>query len=345
MAYSRYSAVNPTAVVGIKQLGILSAKPPRNPKWQLIFEAFSPFLWALTAIALFSTAIALYLIHLFSRSEERITFGNALFICTTPLFQEPFDVKNPSYHSIFLLSLWLFISTLVISFYTGALLSLEMAPPYSEKPINTAEDLLQSGRLWMTGTGSHFNNVFDVIKPELKKQFKPLHKKLSVFDGYEMILESPQKYTRIMDKAKSTTEALRFFLGPKGINPLYISKQTLNFDIDSWLVRKICPFRKELTLRLVRIRDVGLQDHYKKKAYFSIKTKVLNFGKKYSPKGSPELQLSHFLKMVMAPSLGLPLSMLAFVVELIIFKIRRPRKISIQQVNLYLEGTSKEGYS
>ena len=320
-SYSRYGAVNPTAVVNMKEIGILSAKPHKDPRWQSIFEAFTPLLWLLTALAVMATAIALYIIHYFSQSEEPISFASAVFICVVPLFMEPFDVKKPSYYSIFLLSIWLLMSTLVLSFYTGALTSLIMAPPFSQKPIDTTEDLLQSGRLWMTDTGSHFDSVFDVIKPQLKKQFYPLQKKLSIFGGYEMILQSPEKYTRIMDKAKLTSEALEFYLEPEGINPLYMSKQTLNFDIGSWQVRKICPWRKDLTLQLVRIRDVGLQEYYKRKAFFNLKSKMLAFGKEYGNGRVTQLQLSHFIKMVITPSLGYILGLFVFIIELIISKI------------------------
>ena len=133
--------------------------------WQSIFEAFTLYLWIATLISGVAVGLTYYWIEKMGPERDFLSIGEAIFIPFQTLLIEAVDVRVPSCSVIIVLGVWMSMSTLIIGFYCGNITALALVPSYVEKPIDSMEDLLKSGKKWLSREGSYNVNRFPETKP------------------------------------------------------------------------------------------------------------------------------------------------------------------------------------
>ena len=111
------------------------------------------------------------------------------------------------------------MTTILIGFYTGEILSLTMSPLQSEKPIDLAEDLVRSGKLWITKKGTITSRGLELY-PELQKTKVYGTSKASLEDDLSKILEKPDTYIKAKNIRRSMLQAIRHMLEPERGKPI-----------------------------------------------------------------------------------------------------------------------------
>ena len=106
------------------------------------------------------------------------------------------------------------MSILILGFYTGSLTSLILAPPFSEKPIDSADDLFRSGRTWMTFSGSLYARSLDSF-PELQDRYRAIPNDPNSFTLYSKMLDKPRQLTALGDVQNDIIVAFRYYLDPE----------------------------------------------------------------------------------------------------------------------------------
>ena len=151
ITYARFNVVRETAVINREESCLVSTKPLKTPRWTAVFNAFPPIIWFLTFLSAIATGITLYIVQiLFTNGRNLTSFAKSISIPFQTLCTEPFVVNTPRLTTIIVLSGWMLGSVTLVGFYCGELTSLTLTPPYNEKPIDTAKDLIQSHRYWIT---------------------------------------------------------------------------------------------------------------------------------------------------------------------------------------------------
>ena len=225
---NRLAYVQPTPIVSQVSHRLLLAKPPLMLRWQVIFEAFTLKLWAATFFSIIALGFSLYIIQKFNEKEEKISMGKAIFVPFQTLCIESVNVRRPSCSKIILLGVWMSMSTLIIGFYCGNVTSLALGPGFKEKPIDTKDELLKSGKRWIIR-----ENYMREIHPELQHIRKNVDAtKTSVTYYLDMVKEYPNKFVYAINMNLNTVSAIKYYLERDGKNPFYFSTQILD-SVDS----------------------------------------------------------------------------------------------------------------
>ena len=156
---SRFRAVNPTYVQEFAVQVLTSIKPKRTPMWQRVFEALTPLVWACTVATVGLVGLSFYLIYLLDTKRNSVSIMYALGVAFKILCQEGISHKYPSSGAIITLSSWMLASTLIVSFYIGAMQSIILVPGYATKPISTLEDFGESSQVMKVRSGAVISNI------------------------------------------------------------------------------------------------------------------------------------------------------------------------------------------
>ena len=315
ISHDRFRFVDPTAILDRKEIGLLSAKPISNSlRWTIMFEAFTLIVWIGTVLSGLFTGLVLYLIKMYSPEDSHISLSEAVVLPFIVLSSEPIVVNKPSSGTILILSVWLLMSFLVVSFYSGSITSLTLTPAYTEEPINTATDLSKSGRYWWVKKGSGNDIAFENF-PELYP-FK-LHWKVNetMFDVLSLIKSEPDKYVLLNDLTSTPLQAIQYFYEEDGRNPFHFSHKIYATFLNTWLVRKTCPFTEELTLSLMKLIESGLDKYYKRKHFRKQRKNVEKFGKNVVDKPAIKITIKHFWNMIIVFIFGYASAIVVFIAE------------------------------
>ena len=250
-----------------------AAKPVIAPAWQRIFDAFTPIVWGLTVAFTVLIGISFYFIYRFDTQHNSIAMDYALGVAFKVLCQEGISHKYPKAGAIILLGIWMLGSTLIVTFYIGAMQSLILVPGLATKPIDTLEELSANTDVvlqirWGYGT------VVIYPYPDLMKRNNPIsdYKDLMI-----SLLENPNTIT-IRDRTAVIAQSIFEQLEPIGKNPYYYSRNTLLFTINTWIVRKDCPFQNDFTKVLMEAQEFGFVTYYTKKMSMFYRKRVSKYG-------------------------------------------------------------------
>ena len=250
--------------------------------------------------------------------EENLTFTENLYIPLLILCFQPMSLYTPRCPTIILLSAWMLMSILLVGFYTGQITSVTLSPPFSEKPINSIADLMNTGKYWLVSEGTIYAKAYEAY-PQLKKTLVYIDHHDNV-TNLEQILKEPHTYTKPDNWNLPIYEAIRHILEPDGRNPFYFGKDTIMIYFNSWIVGKNCPFTKDMALAILRVQESGLYTYYKRKLFTREKEKIKKYGKLYVDRPSINITLSHFFRMAEVFSFRYLMGIVIFILELLAFK-------------------------
>ena len=77
---SRFKAVRPTAIIAVEKVVIVSTKPSKLPRWQVIFEAFPLVIWSLIFASASVIGIIIYVIIKYDQTDENIPLKETLIL-------------------------------------------------------------------------------------------------------------------------------------------------------------------------------------------------------------------------------------------------------------------------
>ena len=317
---ARYAAINPTALIRMEEIALVSAKPAKAARWQSVYEAFTLNLWMLSLVSLVLTGTALYVTRRLSDNKKDFTWGESVFIPFRTLCFEPVKIKQPGCPTILILWVWMLMTVQLIGFYTGSLTSLTMTPVFTGKTIDSGEDLALSGKKWIAKLGSITYKALERY-PELDETRVFISPKYPLKYSLHWVLDEPLTMTRLLDTQKPLIQAIKYNLEATGRNPIYIGKDILMIFINTWIVTKTCPYSEAVAMSILQFHQCGLSIHYNRKMFRREKSKVEEFGERVVIKSTVGITLPNFLKMSMVFSFGYVLACLSFLFELCVYKV------------------------
>ena len=313
----RFDVVNPTAVLEIEGHAIVSARPQKSPRWQAIFEAFNLKTWFFIVLALIVTGVLLRISLCMNEQSGRISIIECLFIPFKIICVEPVSIKTPSFSTILILTFWLQMSFILLTFYTGSLTSLVTSPPHTEKPIDSAEDLLKSGKIWLSMAGNANYEALDhYIESGLNKINYPNQ---SVDSRIQMVLENNQ-YTFLVSKTSPMLKSFQLVF-ENDQNPIYVGKNVVMFLVNTWVVSKFCPFIEDLSVSILKIQETGLFGEYENIYNFHQRYEGEKFRKYVIKSEKISISFAHFQKIGIVFLLAYLVAFVIFISEFFLYCI------------------------
>ena len=304
----RFAVVNPTYLQEYETIILLSSKPKRAPVWQRVFEAFTPGAWACTVVSLFIVGISFYLSYRLDTQRDSISMFYALGVAFKILCQEDISHKYPSAGAILILGFWMLSSTLIVSFYIGAMQSIILMPGFTTKPIDTFEDLADSNQILKVRPGTPYT-------ADIKSK---RHLKENVEFTYNIQLDHiPQGYVLLQNRNGLTPTAILELLEPIKKNPYHFGKEPVGLKINTWIVRKDCPFQKDIAILMMKSYEFGFYQAYKKKMALLSRERVLKYGDMMTDTDAPlvEINLPYFMALCRVILFGYVIAVAVFIGE------------------------------
>ena len=315
---NRFTVVNPTAVLDMEEHAIVSARPKKSPRWQAVLEAFDLQTWFLLLLSLIVTGFLLYTSLHLNTQHRRLTLMECLFKPFKILLVEPVCIETPSVSTIIVLTFWLQMTFILVTFYTGSLTSLVTSPPYTEKPVESAEDLLKTGKIWLSLVG---NANYEALDPYRDRGLKKIDFWDQSIDNRLYLVLEDNKYSFLIPKNIGLLQSLELIF-ENDENPMYVGKDTIMFLMNTWIVNKNCPFAEDLTMAILKIGETGLYEKYKSIYNFHQRNEGEKF-KKYAIKGKKiSISLVHFQKIVIVFLFGYLVAFVVFVTEIFIRNVK-----------------------
>ena len=122
-------------------------------------------------------------------------------------------------------------------------------------------------------------------------------------------------------------------LEPLQKNPFFFSTTPIQLYINTWIVRKDCPFRNDITKVMMETHEFGFYNHYKRKMALIYKNRVSKYGDMMA--GVDEqpilIDLPYFLALcrIIVP-IGMISAFLVFIAEIIPSLRKRAKTVFVR---------------
>ncbi|KAG7163307.1 Glutamate receptor ionotropic, delta-2-like 12 [Homarus americanus] len=298
--------------------------PPPVPQWRGLSYSFTATVWLaiILTIVLVTVLLTVCLLLVPDQQDPSMVF---LLIISGAARQ---GVKHNLWASWTRLWVgwWWLACVIITTAYTSNLVAFLTVPVYPTR-IETVEQLAASGlRLCMQDYGSFVPDTLKVSKdPSLFKLGNNLDLFPYAYLQYDVGFNWVTNGTHALVE---TYSYLAYLVGLYGITPnTYIMKETVYPGYLSWILRRNCPYTTRLAEVLTRLLEAGLVD----RLYFDHMEKSQGSGthgyNRHKVSGGSGLQVGQMLGAFMLWGLGLALSVVVLLLELLATWNNPPRNV------------------
>ncbi|KAL7638067.1 UNVERIFIED_CONTAM: hypothetical protein RMT77_011692 [Armadillidium vulgare] len=290
--------------------------PGPTPVWKKIFMPFSLSMWIFLLITIIVLIpITFFFMKFGFRCETTSRLSTSFLLVIGIMFRQNVNVTNRSIWYLLYLTVWLIGSLVIMSAYSGNLISFMTFPRY-QKRIETVKELVNSNK--RTGIQYYGAPIKEYLLDSPIEVHRILGKKLDYFPNTDLGM------ARMMELVKSnhmvyinTYVYLLYVQNFYNISEeTYILKEPFSTSYVSFYFKKKSPLTHPISTKLNRLVETGI--------YSKIYEKHLNrlfFNNRRSFKQNnsrQKLQIAHLQTAFYALFLGYFISMVIFIIEIII---------------------------
>ena len=253
-------------------MGFVAPLPKELPKYEAIFKPFSGYVWILLFTCLvLSGPVYSAILKISDKLETSV--GDSFLYCLSLLLKNTTKDKLnlPQFVSsqLFLVS-WLVFCIIISAAYTGNLISF-MTYPGMENPINTAQDILDSGyEIENYDYGGVDHAAFEATEnPFYKEIWKKKSFVKSVGPSMEKVIEGKTVFIDFLSSLTPNTKAV--YSTSTGVDTVHIGRNTFFSFSLGWAYQPGGIFKEVFDESILLFLAVGLPQKWEEDAIHELK--------------------------------------------------------------------------
>ncbi|XP_023242171.1 glutamate receptor ionotropic, delta-2-like [Centruroides sculpturatus] len=265
ITYDRLEAVDYTDIYHVLRVNFYTKKPDELSKMLAVIYPFDISVWIATVIFFVISSLSFYFIINHSRKlheKREIKLYDIIWALFGSLTDQGNDIFEMDKSNRIMIFAWLISSFILVSSYSGAIMSFIIHAGHEEVP-RTFQELIaaikentyRAGALFHTGVGKNVDDATETSP--LLFGIKKLHEQGKVInigpndDVYELLLMKKFALIHYDIDGKAYTSAL-------GINNYIYSKESLYSQYEILAIRKEFPYKQLFNKCIRRIIESGL---------------------------------------------------------------------------------------
>ena len=334
---------------------IISMKPVKGIQPQkAFFTPFKKYTWMVLMSSIPLAWLVLHGLRRFSSApDKKANLWNDLWDVIVIVCWDGIRSPQPSFPIIIHLSAFMFAFYIIISLYLGDFASHLLSPQYVSKPIDTLEDLWESGKKWVEGDQSEikmWNKYFNYVSGIKEKHvnFAAKQNESTTATALRLVAENPDElvYLAMTDVARfhATEYSIKV---PKG-RYFHFSKEKFKGSSACLYYKKNYAGKEALNRKIMSLHASGInQFNMNSYTFKNFKSSQILYGK--SGKSLDLVLFKHFKVSLYFLGLAYGVGVLILIIEVIVYRAitvqRRREKEKPTKIKVNIEeGGCKDSF-
>ena len=246
---------------------IIQVEPLKGIEPTAFITALDKYTWYLMLSLIPSCSLTLYLCRKFGRNPDKPAhFWNCVWEICVVLCWDCIRIVRAPWPVIIVLTVHLFGSMMLVSFYFGEFTAVAVTQKYVKPPLDKLEELWESDYKWISNYEGHtlrwrefFGHVGKINETymEFPQKFGEPHH----LESLRLVMANPDKYVYLYPPEAVTFDIYKYDL-EKNERKFYFSKERFRASSTMLYYKKNCYFKEALNAAMMRVQALGLDKHH-----------------------------------------------------------------------------------